>query len=224
MAYHLLIPKIKESLDEVEEHFEEIDNKLDELKIGRKDTPFDRFLKDNMVCGYEYVDYLLDEGLDLFDKEGLSKMLELNHRVHYGLDHKLRYEYNSAIKATREGFYKKITALTKWYSKHKKKKDHPLKIASEIYVGVLGQPQLFVEGNHRTGSLIASWILVRNGYPPFVLSYENAISYFKPSAEIKKFAEKSTWRSRRKLPKYNKSFREFLEKYIDEKYLIETKR
>ena len=67
--------------------------------------------------------------------------------------------------------------------------NHPLKIAAEIYVSILGYPLLYIVGNHRTGSLIADWISVYDGFPAFVLSVENAIAYFAPSAEIKKICE-----------------------------------
>jgi hypothetical protein len=57
---------------------------------------------------------------------------------------------------------------------------------------VLGYPQLYIEGNHRTGSPIADWISVYYGFPPFDLPAENALAYFAPSIEIKQFANKST--------------------------------
>jgi hypothetical protein len=89
-------------------------------------------------------------------------------------------------------------------------------------VSIVGQPQLFIEGNHRTGSLIASWINLWAGYPPFVLSEDNAVDYFAPSAAIKQFANKSTWRGRSQLPKYHKSFRAFWEKHVEEKYVVRS--
>jgi hypothetical protein len=110
--------------------------------------------------------------------------------------------------------------LREWYFKHKDKKDDPLKIAAEIYVGIIGRPQLFIEGNHRTGSIIASWVNLYNNQPPFILSLDNAISYFAPSSEIKKFTDKSTWRGRWKLPKYRKSFSKFWKSNIEEKYVV----
>jgi len=62
-----------------------------------------------------------------------------------------------------------------------------------------------------------------HGYPPFILSRENAIAYFAPSAEIKYFADKSTWRGRFKLPKYRKSFRKFWEENINWQYVAKKK-
>ncbi|MEI7719156.1 MAG: hypothetical protein WCI72_04765 [archaeon] len=211
--------EINLSLLKVEKRWPEIDNELDKQKIGRKDIPFDRQVREQMMCAYEYVNQILSEEIVPFSLESFSRMLELNNMVHYGKDYTLRLEENKAILTSRKKFYDHIGVLEKWYRKHKKRGDHPLKLASEIYVGIVGYPQLFVEGNHRTGSVIASWIDVYNGYAPFILSPDNAISFFKPSSEIKHFSDKSTWRGRLKLPKYKKSFREFWEDHIDDKYL-----
>lgn len=40
--------------------------------------------------------------------------------------------------------------IRRWYRKHET--ENPYKVASQVYAGVLSQPQLFQEGNHRTGS------------------------------------------------------------------------
>jgi len=129
-------------------------------------------------------------------------------------------EYASAIQATSEKFKQHIGPIRDWYERHTSRGNNPLKVSAEIYVSILGYPQLFIEGNHRTGSLIADWITVYNGFPPFVLSVENAIAYFAPSAEIKSFANKSTWRGQSQLPKYRKSFQAFWESHIDSRFLL----
>jgi hypothetical protein len=67
--------------------------------------------------------------------------------------------------------------------------------------------------------LIANWINLAAGLPPFVLSVENAISYFAPSTVIKQFVSRSTWRGRSRLPKYRKSFRAFWQQQVEFKYL-----
>jgi Fic family protein len=50
---------------------------------------------------------------------------------------------------------------------------------------MLSKPQLFIEGNHRTGALLMSHILQRDGLPPFVLSADSAADYFDPSTAIR---------------------------------------
>jgi hypothetical protein len=181
---------IDTSFREVQFYWEDIQEELEKETIGRKDTPFGS-----------------------------------NHIVHYGYDMKLREEHASAIRVTYDRFHSRIDVIRNWYVKHEEKKDHPLKLASEVYVSILSKPQpsadqLFFEGNHRTGSLIANWINLWHGYPPFVLSVHNAIDYFAPSAAIKKFDRLSAWRKGgNKMPKYTRDFRKFWEEHIDETYI-----
>ena len=218
----LNLVKVEQSLTSVEKNWKKIDDELDLRKIGRKDTPFNADIRAKMMSAYCLLDDLLGKGVEPFSIESLEDICELNNLVHYGLDSRLRQEYVKAIRANEEKYYRNIDPIIKWYGNHMKKEPHPLKVAAEVYVAVLGHPQLFIEGNHRAGSLISSWINMYYGYPPFVLSPKNAIPYFKPSAEIKKFADKSTWRGRSRLPKYRKSFKDFWEKYIDWNYVIKN--
>jgi hypothetical protein len=173
-----------------------------------------------MVSAFGLLDDLVARQVHPFSRDGIGQMLMLNNRVHYGLDRGLMGEFTSAIEANAAKFHENIVPVVAWYEKHAKRGDHPLKLAAETYVAILGYPQLFIEGNHRTGSLIASWINLQAGHPPFVLSVDNAIAYFAPSAEIKRFADKSTWRGRARLPKYRKSFREFWEHHVEARYVI----
>ena len=166
-----------------------------------------------------HLDQLLRKEVEPFSVEGISEILELNNIVHYGFDLKLRLEYNQAIQANAEKFAEYIVPIEKWYGKHMDGEPHSLKAAAQVYVAVLGFPQLFIEGNHRTGNLISNWISMYYGHPPFVLSAENAVAYFKPSKEIKKFVNKSTWRGRARLPKYRTCFKKFWEDNIDKKYV-----
>jgi hypothetical protein len=83
---------------------------------------------------------------------------------------------------------------------------------------VLSHPQLYQEGNHRTGSLIASGIPLQSGCPPFVLTRQNAIAYFNPSSDIK-FTDKRTIRGKLRLPKYRRQFRDFLQQNVSAKFV-----
>jgi len=162
--------KVEQSLTSVEKNWKKIDDELDLRKIGRKDTPFTADIKEKMMSAYGLLDILLREGIEPFSKESLEEMCELNNLVHYGLNSKLRQEYVKAISANSKKYYRNIEPIMDWYKNHMKKEPHPLKVASEVYVAILGHPQLFIEGNHRTGSIISSWINMYYGYPPFVLS------------------------------------------------------
>ena len=218
----LNLVKVEQSLTIVEKNWKKIDDELDLRKIGRKDTPFNADVRAKMMSAYGVLDDLLRKGVEPFSKKSIEEMCELNNLVHYGLDSRLRQEYVKAIVANSEKYYRNIIPIIDWYENHMKKRSHPLKVAAEVYVAILGHPQLFIEGNHRTGSIISSWINMYHGYPPFVLNVKNAIPYFEPSAEIKKFANKSTWRGRSKLPKYRKSFKDFWERNIDWVYVIKS--
>jgi len=217
----LNLETINYSLQTVEENWSQIDDWLDQKGIGRKDTPFTATIRAQMMSAFQLVDDLLEQQMPPFSPESIKYMLTLNERVHYGTNQRLIAEYAKAIQATAEKFHQQIEPLQNWYEVHTRRGDHPLKVAAEIYVSILGYPQLYIEGNHRTGSLIADWISVYNGFPPFVLSVDNAIAYFAPSAEIKKFTIKSTWRGQFQLPKYRKSFLEFWQNHIDDQYLIQ---
>ena len=209
---------VENSLLGVELNWGVIDDELDSAKIGRRDI-FDSVIRGRLMDSYRHLDNLLEKGVEPFSPEGVSEIMELNNIIHYGFDMQLRLEYNRAIEANSEKFNENINPIEKWYRKHMKGEPHPLKVAAEVYVAVLGFPQLFIEGNHRTGNLISNWISMYYGKPPFVLSAENALAYFKPSKEIKRFADKSTWRGRARLPKYRACFKKFWEENIDNKYV-----
>ena len=57
--------------------------------------------------------------------------------------------------------------------------------AAGAYARLLSTPQLFVEGNHRTGTLVMSYLLVQAGEPPFVLTARSAAAYFAVSVTIR---------------------------------------
>ncbi|MGE7098823.1 hypothetical protein ACQKIS_22200, partial [Pseudomonas fulva] len=62
----------------------------------------------------------------------------------------------------------------------------------------------------RTGSLIVSYLLMRAGLPPFVLSLENAEGYFNPSSVIRNSAKHGV-KALYELPKIKKKYAAFLE-------------
>jgi hypothetical protein len=220
MTLRLDLEKIESALLEVEHGWPRIDAELQRLKLGRR-HPFTASLRGNMVCAYAYLDKLLALDIAPFSDRGIACMLVLNNLVHYGTDRNVMDQFASAVEVNAEKFDANIGPIVDWYERHAVQGDHPCKLAAETFVSIVGQPQLFVEGNHRTGALIASWINLHAGYPPFVLSVRNAMAYFAPSTEIKLFADRTSWRGRRQLPKYRKAFRVFWEQHIERKYLLE---
>lgn len=216
MALRPDLKKIEKSYSEVVRNWEKIDNTLDELGIGRKDTPFDDTVMQNMLLAWEYIDHFIrKKGYRLISRRGYSDMLEINNLVHYGVDQAMRKEYKKAIAANAEKFSMQVPPIRKYYENKMEKGCDVDKVAAEIFISILGMPQLFIEGNHRSGSIIASWINLANNKPPYVLTVSNAVAYFVPAQEIKKFDQRSVWRSVTKLPKYKKAFKKFWKNYCD---------
>ena len=206
--------RIEDELRDVQRHFSSINAVLN---LRRDD--FTDAVRQNMLAAYEYLDAIIHDGLDLFSNPGLEVLLKLNHLVLLGRDYDSR-AFGRHISATRERFFANfrqyVKPIRRWYRKHET--ENPYKVAAQVYVGVLSQPQLYQEGNHRTGSLIASGILLQSGRPPFVLTRQNAVAYFNPSSEIK-FTDKRSIRGKLRLPKYRHQFRDFLQQNVSPKFV-----
>ena len=210
----LHLGRIEDELRDVQCHFPAINAALNCRRDDFTDT-----VRQNMLTAYEFLDAVVDSNLDLFSDEGLEALLQLNHLVLLGSGYNPR-AFVRHITLTRQQFFfnflQYVRPIRRWYRKHET--ENPYKVASQVYVGVLSQPQVFQEGNHRTGSLIASGILLQNGCPPFVLTRQNALAYFNPSSEIK-FTDKRTIRGKLRLPKYQREFREFLQQNVNQAYV-----
>ena len=210
----LRLGRIEDELCDVQRHFAAINFML----TCRRDE-FTETVRQNMVAAYEFLDAVVADDLDLFSEEGLEALLQLNHLVLLGRGYDRR-AFSRHIDSTRQQFFDNFHSYVKpvrrWYHKHST--DNPYKVAAQVYVGCLSQPQLYQEGNHRTGSLIASGILLQNGCPPFVLTRQNAVAYFNPSSEIK-FTDKRTVHGKLRLPNYQRAFREFLQRNVNQAYV-----
>jgi hypothetical protein len=210
----LHLARIEDELRDVQRHFPAINAALNCRRDDFTDT-----VRQNMLSAYEFLDAVVGDDLDFFRDEGLEALLQLNHLVLLGRGYDAR-AFGQHITLTRRQFFDNFRRYVKpirlWYLKHAT--ENPYKVASQVYVGVLSQPQLYQEGNHRTGALIASGILLQNGCPPFVLTRQNALAYFNPSSEIK-FTDKRTIRGKLRLPKYQHEFREFLQQNVNQAYV-----
>jgi hypothetical protein len=175
---------------------------------------------DNMMAGYAFIDKALHSGVDLLDVRCVHGLLELNHIVLCGLNPAARLEHRKHIEATAERFYHRddfdIGSILSWYAKHTH--ESPWKRASGVYLRVLSQPQLYIEGNHRTGALIMSYLLARDGQAPFVLRVDNAKAYFDPSTLIKA-TQKTVGMRLTKMPRMKARFAKFLQAQAHEGYL-----
>lgn len=125
---------------------------------------------DHMTAGYAYVDSLLRGRVDVFAYGETHHILELNHRVLCGVSAAVRDEFRDHIEATERWFYDKpdagIAAVADWYGRNRTRE--PVALAAGLLVEVVAAPQLFIEGNRRTATLLASYVLARGGQPPLV--------------------------------------------------------
>jgi hypothetical protein len=213
--YRLNLKAIELSLREVQREFPKINAEL----RSRRDSMTDEVLQ-NMMTGYDFVDWAVGDGTDLLDPRYVAGLLELNHIVLCGRDPNERREHRKHVQATAERFYTQaefnIDGILRWYRDHKH--ESAWKRAAGVYVRILSQPQLYIEGNHRTGALIMSYVLTRDGKAPFVLTVENARAYFNPSTLIKE-TMKTTTTLLVKLPRMKKRFAHFLEGHANAQYL-----
>ncbi len=197
-------------------HFPEINKALK----SRRDAIDDRLVT-NMIAGYELVDTLIAQQLDLFAMGNLKLFLEMNAAVLCGSGQRERAQAAPHLAATEQRFYEQegggIRDVVEWYTLHRK--ESPWKRAAGVYVRMLSEPELFIEGNHRTGALVMSYILAREGRPPFVLTAASAKAYLDPSTlitETRKHSLVAVFR----LPKIKRYFAKFLKENADRKYLI----
>jgi hypothetical protein len=210
----LNLSQIETSLRTVQREFHRINAALT--------TPRDPIGDDvlaHMLAGYAFVDRLVADRVDLFAMGSLKHLLEMNALVLCGSAERERYA--SHLVATERRFYDDreggIRDLVEWMA------GHPFRSAwrraAGAYIRILSEPQLFIEGNHRAGALIMSYLLVRNGQPPFVLSVENAPGYFDPSTTIRRL-RKRTLSMLVRLPGLQTRFAQFLRAQADASYLI----
>jgi hypothetical protein len=179
---------IEASLRAVQRDFDRINHQLSSPRDPLSDDVVER-----MMAGYVQVDRLLAERVDPFARGNSGAFLELNFLVMCGVDRRQREECKSVMKATEKRYYKKSVGSFEALAEHLALMDGQSvwRRAAAAYIHVLSEPQLFIEGNHRTGSLIMSWMLANEGRPPFVLSVANAKAFFDPSTVTKSTRKRS---------------------------------
>lgn len=212
----LNLPAIESSLRRVQREFKSINQRLS----WQRDPMSDEVVN-HLLAGYAYVDVLVERDIDFFSMGQHHYLLELNNIVLCGPDQNSRAEFVPHIEATRSRFYDEpqggIEDIVEWRARHMN--ESAWKLAAGLYVRVLSKPQLFIEGNHRTGALLASYVLLRDGKPPFVLTVENAMAYFEPSTVLRNISKLGPIALFR-LPGINQRFARFLEDQADPRYLL----
>lgn len=216
-ACRLDLAAIEHSLRQIQARFAAINADLleprDELNDG---------VIHNMLLGYRLVDRYVAEGANLFALDRVDGLLEINNTVLCGTDPAQRREFARSIAATERRFYDQdeggIADFFEWYAAHHA--DSVWERAAGALVRVLSKPQLFIEGNHRSAALIMSYILMREGRPPFVLSVDNAAAYFNPSSAIRNTRKKSL-ATRYRLARFERRCARFLETQADPGFVLD---
>ncbi|MGD9310193.1 MAG: Fic family protein [Desulfosarcina sp.] len=215
--FKISIAMVEQSLRAVQKDFHHINDTLDMRREAMQDS-----IVENMLAGYRYVNRMIEKEIDPLRRTYLDHFLELNHIVLCGQEQQARGEYAGHLQATKKRFYEQegfsIGHLLAWKNKHKN--DSPWKRAAGVYIMLLSRPQLFEEGNHRTGALLMSYLLVNSGEPPFLLTVKNAKAYFDPSS-LAKETNKDFLGKYYKLPKIKKKFAKFLKKEANHEILTE---
>jgi len=177
------LQSIEASLRSIQREFHLINQALN---VSREQM--DDEVVENLISGYALINQLLDAKIELFALGSSSYLFELNTRVLCGTNEQKRCEYRKHIAANNKYFYERtgagINDLYEWYTLQR---HVPVwQRAAGVYIRILSEPQVFIEGNDRTGALVMSYILAKEGLPPFVLTATNAKAYFETSALIKR--------------------------------------
>lgn len=207
---HLDLSAIRHSLTDVQTHFSKLNERFDEPRDAFSDE-----VLENVLEGYALIDDFVARGIDLFDLQQVDLMLEINATVLCGRDPEVRQKFSAHLTSTEQRFFDTkeggIKDLFEWYGAHRN--ESVWKRAAGVYVRILSKPQLFIEGNHRSGSLIVSYLMLREGFSPFVLSVDNADKFFNPSSVIRN-SDKHGIKALFELPKIKKKYAAFLEEEI----------
>ena len=209
------LARVERSLRDLQRRFEAVNRSL----ASPREALDDEVLA-NLLAGYAYVNRMLAEGVDPFRRGQHGHLLELNTIVLCGTDPAARRRFHQHVEATEAHFYETpgggIREIMDWWERHPG--DDVWCKAAGVYIHALSEPQLYIEGNHRTGSLIMSFLLVRAGKPPFVVNADNAKGYFDPSTLIR-MTRKHTLKALWQLPKMKKTFAAFLKEHVDKRAL-----
>jgi hypothetical protein len=212
----LNLPAIEAALRDLQRVFPEINKEL----FDRRD-PFDDEVLENMLEGYVMIDRLVGAEVDIFAMGQLHHWLDLNAVVLCGVDPGVRACHHRLMEATEMRFYEQpgggIRDVIDWYDLHRGRS--VWRRATGVFISMLSDPQLFIEGNHRTGALIMSYMLAREGRPPFVLTAKNARQFFNPSSAIKK-TKKRSMSMRLKMPGLGRAFANYLERQANPSFLL----
>lgn len=204
---------IHTALTDFQANFESIN---DTLEIRRE--TFTPAMIGQIVDAYDFLNGLLRQGMDLFTPAGLHSLLELNHIVLCGRKPEDRQHYYQHLVETRKSFQLRIAPIKTWVLANRSG-ENAWKLATGFYTRMLSRPQLFLEGNHRTGNIILNYLLVSKQAAPFIVQADTARDYLDLSGNIKFTSKDNTLESAFMMPGHAKRFREFLKQNGRESFL-----
>jgi hypothetical protein len=195
---------IEAALQDFQNNFDSIN---DTLEIRRES--FTPVMIGQIVEAYEFLNSLLRQKMDLFTPAGLHSLLELNHTVLCGRKQEDRQHYYQHLVETRKSFQLRIAPIKTWVLANRSG-ENAWKLATGFYTRMLSRPQLFLEGNHRTGNIILNYLLVSKQAAPFIIQRDTAREYLDLSGNIKFTSKENTLETAFMMPAHAKRFREFL--------------
>jgi len=175
---------------------------------------------DHLMSGYAFIDALVERNVDLLAFGQLHLFLELNALVLCGQGKQVRLDAAGHLAATDKHFFDNVDGgirdVIEWHALHAH--EPPWLRAAGVYIRILAEPELFIEGNHRTGALVMSYILARAGHPPCVLTVDNAKAYLDWST-LFTGKRKASFALRWQMPWLKRRFADFIQAQADPKFL-----
>ena len=185
---------ISQALHGLRQNMEHVNHRLEHDQVSLSTQSVNQ-----IVQAYGLLDHYIGSGLPLLSMGQSREVLALNHCVLFGQESMAGGDYRKALKASEQHFYRVsspgIGEMIEWYSRHRHQT--VWKQAAGVYLNTVGPPQLFLEGNHRTGVLLANYVLARTNKAPLVLDDQLATGWFKLTEDIrerrKKIFEPKYW-------------------------------
>ncbi|MFW6172456.1 MAG: phosphoglycerate kinase, partial [Elusimicrobiota bacterium] len=149
--------------------------------VGRFNEINEGIIK-NKTMDLDEVKRLTETYQYIYDKAGEKKPEDIK---------KLIFDINEKI--TGRGSITNKEALNEfveWYNKNEGKfKENPIGYAAEAYTQLMLLPNMFEDGKCNTACLLASYILLKNDKPPFVMGIENIDKFVDILIELRRIKE-----------------------------------
>lgn len=176
----------------------------------------------HLLQAYALLDHFLDSGKQLLSMGQSGDLLALNHCVLFGSENADNHEFDRAFAASEEHFYGQggagVGELLSWYAAQ-----HDQSVwmrAAGVFLRTLGPPQLFIEGNHRTGVLLVNFVLGMDRQPPLVIDQQFAPVWFERTEALRtrrrSFLDPSSW-----LQSHTAQMADMIRNQVSRRYLLE---